>query len=63
MVACVGEGIDFNWLVLAAARSVRGLVSGGGGGGVVWGWRCWWRGGRVGLGWVGLGWVGLGWVG
>ena len=32
-MACVGEGIDVNWLVLAAACCVRGLVSGGGGGG------------------------------
>ena len=45
-MACVGGGIDVNWLVLAAACCVRGLVSGGGrGGGVVWGWRCWWWGG------------------
>ena len=36
-MACVGGGIDVNWLVLAAACCVRGLVSGGG-------W--------VGLGWV-----------
>ena len=41
-MACVGGGIDVNWLVLAAACCVRGLVSGGGRGGVVWGWRCWW---------------------
>ena len=32
-VACVGGGIDVNWLVLAAACCVRGLISGGGGGG------------------------------
>ena len=32
-MACVGGGIDVNWLVLAAACWVRGLVSGGGGGG------------------------------
>ena len=44
-MACVGRGIDINWLVLAAACCVRGLVSGGGGGGAVWGWRCWWWGG------------------
>ena len=31
-MACVGGGINFNWLVLAAACCVRGLVSGGGGG-------------------------------
>ena len=31
-MACVGGGIDVNWLVLAAACCVRGLVSGGGGG-------------------------------
>ena len=43
-MVCVGGGIDVNWLVLAAACCVRGLVSGGGGG-VVWGWRCWWWGG------------------
>ena len=34
-MACVGGGIDVNWLVLAAACCVRGLVSGGGGGGGV----------------------------
>ena len=36
MVACVGGGIEVNWLVLAAARCVRGLDLGGrvGGGGV-----------------------------
>ena len=33
-MACVGGGIDVNWLVLAAACCVRGLVSGGGAGGV-----------------------------
>ena len=54
-MACVGGGIDVNWLVLAAACCVRGLVSGGGAGGVVWGWRCWWWGGR---GWV-LCWLGV----
>ena len=32
-MACVGGGIDVNWLVLAAASCVRGLVSGGGAGG------------------------------
>ena len=32
-MACVGGGIDVNWLLLAAACCVRGLVSGGGGGG------------------------------
>ena len=45
-MACVGGGIDVNWLVLAAACCVRGLVSGGGRGGVVCGWHCWWCGGR-----------------
>ena len=54
-MACVGGGIDVNWLVLAAACCVRGLVSGGGRGGLVWGWRCWWWGGR---GWV-LCWLGV----
>ena len=57
-MACVGGGIDVNWLVLAAACCVRGLVSGGGGaGGVVWGWRhgvdvCgrWWLTGLQGFG-------------
>ena len=34
-MACVGGGIDVNWLVLAAACCVRGLVSGGGWGGGV----------------------------
>ena len=29
-MACVGGGIDINWLVLAAVCCVRGLVSGGG---------------------------------
>ena len=32
-MACVGGGIDVDWLVLAAACCVRGLVSGGGGAG------------------------------
>ena len=32
-MACVGGGIDIDWLVLAAACCVRGLVSGGGAGG------------------------------
>ena len=37
-------------MVGAAACCICGLVSGGGGrGGVVWGWNCWWWGGR---GWV-----------
>ena len=55
-MACVGGGIDVNWLVLAAACCVRGLVSGGGAGVVVWGWHCWWGGG--GRGWV-LCWLGV----
>ena len=54
-MACVGGGIGVNWLVLAAACCVRGLVSGGGRGGVVLGWHCWWWGGR---GWV-LCWLGV----
>ena len=33
-MACVGGGIDVNWLVLAAACCVRGMVSGRGAGGV-----------------------------
>ena len=43
-MACVGGGIDVNWLVLAAACCVRGLVlgveAGGGwcGDGAVGGW-------------------------
>ena len=45
-MACVGGGIDVDWLVLAAACCVRGLVSGGGRGGVV----------SCGLVWAG-GWV------
>ena len=32
-MACVGGGIDINWLVLAAVCCVCGLVSGGGAGG------------------------------
>ena len=32
-MACVGGGIDINWLVLAAACCIRGLVLGGGAGG------------------------------
>ena len=32
-MACFGGGIDVDWLVLAAACCVRGLVSGGGAGG------------------------------
>ena len=55
-MACVGGGIDINWLVLAAVRCVRSLVSGGGLGGVVWGRHCWWWGGQ---GWV-LCWLGVG---
>ena len=50
-MACVGGGIDVDWLVLAAACCVRGLVSGGGRGG-----------GGVGVALLvvgGLGWVGL----
>ena len=54
-MACVGGGIDINWLVLAAVCCVRGLVLGGGLGGVVWGLHCWWWGGR---GWV-LCWLGV----
>ena len=54
-MACVGGGIDVNWLVLAAAHCVRGLVSGGARGQVVWGWHCWWWGER---GWV-LCWLGV----
>ena len=54
-MACVGGGIDVNWLVLAAACCVRGLVSGGGRGGLAWGRRCCWWGGR---GWV-LCWLGV----
>ena len=54
-MACVGGGIDVYWLVLAAACCVRGLVSGRGRGGVVWGWCFWWWGGR---GWV-LCWLGV----
>ena len=55
-MACVSGGIDVNWLVLAAACCVRGLVSGAAaGGGVVLGWHCLWWGGR---GWV-LCWLGV----
>ena len=58
-MACVGGGIDVNWLVLAAACCVPGLVSGGGGrGGMVWGWHCWWVGG-AGVGVVLAGGVGV----
>ena len=53
-MVCVGGGIDINWLVGAAACFVCGLLSGGGRGGVVWGWHCWW--------WAGRGWV-LRWLG
>ena len=45
-MVCVGEGIAINPLVGASAWCVCGLVSGGGRGGVVWGWHCWWLGGR-----------------
>ena len=48
-MVCVGGGIDINRLVGAAACCVCGLVSGGGAGLNVWGWHCWWPGGR---GWV-----------
>ena len=54
-MACVGGGIDINWLVLAAACCVWGLVSGGGRGG------GWCGGGTVGGG-GGRGWV-LCWLG
>ena len=43
-MACVGGDIDVDWLVLAAACCVSGLVSGGGGaGGGVWAslWVVW----------------------
>ena len=43
---CVGGGIAINRLVGASAWCVCGLVSGGGRGGWVWGWHCWWWGGR-----------------
>ena len=42
---CVGGGININRLVEAAVCCACGLVSGGGRGGVVWGWHCWWWGG------------------
>ena len=48
-MACVGGGIDVNWLVLAAACCVRGLVSGGGAGG-----------GGVGVALLVVGWAGGG---
>ena len=48
-MACVGGGIDVNWLVLAAACCVRRLVSGGGGGG------GWCGGGAVGGGGAAVG--------
>ena len=50
-VAVAGRG-DTRWRVSAGGSTsigwcwllccVRGLVSGGGAGGVVWGWHCWW---------------------
>ena len=55
-MVCVGGRIAIKRLVGAAACCVCGLGSGGGGrGGVVWGWHCWWWGGR---GWV-LRWLGV----
>ena len=54
-MVCVCGGIDINQLVGAAACCVCGLVTGGGGMGVVWEWHCWWWGGR---GWV-LFWLGV----
>ena len=48
-MACVGGGIDVNWLVLAAACCVPGLVSGGGRGG-----------GGVGVALLGMGGAGVG---
>ena len=54
-MVCVSGGIDINRLVGAAVCCVCGLVSGGGRGGVVWRWHCWWAGGR---GWV-LCWLGV----
>ena len=57
MGVCVNGGININRLVGAAACCVCGLVSGGGRGrvegggwgGMVWGWHCWWCG-AVGVG-------------
>ena len=48
-MACVGGGMDVNWLVLAAACCVRGLVSGGG-----------WGGGDVGVALLVVGGAGVG---
>ena len=48
-MACVGGGIDINWLVLAANWPCVASVAwsrGGVRGGVLWGWHCWWWGGR-----------------
>ena len=42
-MVCVCGGININRPVGAAACCVCGLLSGGGG---VWGWHCWWWGGR-----------------
>ena len=41
---------------LRVVRMWPGPGGGGGGGGMVWGWHCWWWGGR---GWV-LCWLGVG---
>ena len=43
-MVCVGGGIPINHLVGASAWCVRGLASGGGRGGVMWGLHCWWGG-------------------
>ena len=49
-----GVSMSIGWCWLPRVVSVAGL-GGGGRGGVVWGWRCWWWGGR---GWV-LCWLGV----
>ena len=55
-MVCVGGEIAINRLVGASACCVCVLVSGGGGrGGLVWGWHCWWLGGQ---GWM-LRWLGV----
>ena len=47
MVVCVGGGLGWWGLVAVSLWCVTGPVPGGGrGGGVVWGWHCYWRGWR-----------------
>ena len=50
-----GASTSIGWCWLPRVASVAWSRGGRGGGGAVWGWRCWWWGGR---GWV-LCWLGV----